>query len=105
MRSEPARSPAAPLPPAAAIRDGARREILAAVTALLARTSASDVSLTDIVEEMHRRGTGYADSTIRTMVTAHLCAEATGPGARSLRSREGPGQELDDLVGVPSVVA
>ncbi|MCW2862532.1 MAG: hypothetical protein JWP48_4240 [Actinoallomurus sp.] len=29
-----------------------------------------------VVTEMTRRGTGYAESTIRTMVTAHMCRNA-----------------------------
>jgi hypothetical protein len=69
-----------PLSSGVGTRDGARSEILAAVRALLARPGANDVSVLEVIDEMHRRGTGYADSSIRTMMTAHLCAEATGPG-------------------------
>jgi hypothetical protein len=34
----------------------------------------------EVIDEMHRRGTTYSDTTIRTMISAHLCAEATGDG-------------------------
>lgn len=54
----------------------ARVEILAAAKALAARTPGGTFSPADIVREMQRRGTVYAESTIRTMVTAHMCADA-----------------------------
>ena len=43
---------------------------------------------------LRRRGTGYADSTIRTMIGAHLCAEATGEGVAGYAdfTRAGRGQ-------------
>lgn len=34
----------------------------------------------EVIAEMRRRGTGYAEGTIRTMISAHTCAESTGPG-------------------------
>jgi hypothetical protein len=57
-------------------REGARREILAAIDALTARSGRPEFALADVVQEMRRHGTGYAESTIRTMVTSHLCANA-----------------------------
>lgn len=54
----------------------ARREILAAVHAILTRTGGDTVTLTDILGEMARRNTRYAESTIRTMVTSHMCVNA-----------------------------
>jgi hypothetical protein len=57
-------------------RDGARREILQAIRAVLARSGSDTFTPAQIVVEMDRRGTGYAESTIRTMVTAHMCRNA-----------------------------
>src|SRR5665647_590061 len=68
------------IPPSHATRDGARREILQAARAVVARTGRREFEVQDIIEEMHRLRTGYADATIRTMLTSHLCAEATGEG-------------------------
>ncbi|HEX6339751.1 DUF7669 domain-containing protein [Umezawaea sp.] len=68
---------AAPPPPSsAAARAGARREILDAVRAVLGRSGASTFTLAEIVAEMTRRHSGYAESTVRTMVTSHLCRDA-----------------------------
>ncbi|ANZ43299.1 hypothetical protein BBK82_36100 [Lentzea guizhouensis] len=63
-------------PPTRATRDGARREILDAVQAVLTRSGASTFTLAEIVTEMSHRNTGYAERTIRTMVTSHLCRNA-----------------------------
>jgi hypothetical protein len=57
-------------------RDGARREILAAIRAVLARSGGTTYTPAQVLMEMTRRGTGYAESTIRTMVTAHMCRNA-----------------------------
>jgi hypothetical protein len=61
---------------ARAVREGARREILDAVQAVLTRSGASTFTLAEVLAEMARRGTGYAEGTIRTMVTSHLCRNA-----------------------------
>jgi hypothetical protein len=34
----------------------------------------------DVIDEMRRRGTSYSESTVRTMISSHLCAESIGPG-------------------------
>jgi hypothetical protein len=57
-------------------RNGARREILEAIRFVLARSNGSTFTVAGITEEMHRVGTGYAESTIRTMISAHMCANA-----------------------------
>lgn len=57
-------------------RNGARREILEAIRSVLARSNSSTFTVAGITEEMHRVGTGYAESTIRTMISAHMCANA-----------------------------
>jgi len=67
-------------PAVAASRDGARREILEAARAVVARGGGSPFTLPEVIAEMNRRGTGYAEATIRTMISAHLCAESTGDG-------------------------
>jgi hypothetical protein len=56
--------------------DGARREILAAIHAVLACTRHDNFTPAQAVAEMKRRGIGYAEFTIRTMVTAHMCRNA-----------------------------
>jgi hypothetical protein len=61
-------------------REGARSEILRAARAVLARKGSSTFTMSEIVVEMHHRGTGYADSTIRTMIGSHLCADSMGDG-------------------------
>lgn len=55
-------------------RDGVRREILEAVRRILARSSGHTFTPAQVVTEMKRHGTGYAESTIRTMITSHMCA-------------------------------
>jgi hypothetical protein len=62
--------------PTSTARAGVRREILAAVHAVLTRSGSDTFTPAEIVAEMTRRGTGYAESTIRTMITAHLCRNA-----------------------------
>lgn len=69
-----------PIQTSGATRDGARREILQAARAVVARTGRREFEVQDVIEEMHRLHTGYADATIRTMLTSHLCAESTGEG-------------------------
>jgi hypothetical protein len=59
---------------------GARGEILATIQALTTRSGSQVVGLQQIVDEMLRSGTNYAESTIRTMVTSHMCASRPGPG-------------------------
>ncbi|SNT57507.1 hypothetical protein SAMN05216276_10674 [Streptosporangium subroseum] len=57
-------------------RDGARREILEAIRVLLARSGGDTFTPAQVVAEMAHRGTGYAESTIRTMVISHMCRTA-----------------------------
>jgi hypothetical protein len=68
--------PAGTTPVLPGTRDGARREILAAIRAVLGRSGTTTFTPAQVVTEMTRRGTGYAESTIRTMVTAHMCRNA-----------------------------
>jgi hypothetical protein len=55
-----------------------REEILRAAQALTLRSGRPEFSLARVIEEMHRRGTRYADSTIRTHVSSRMCAGAPG---------------------------
>jgi hypothetical protein len=57
-------------------RAGARWEILDAIRAVLTRSGGETFKPAEIVAEMTRRNTSYAESTIRTMITAHLCRNA-----------------------------
>jgi hypothetical protein len=53
-----------------------RQEILDAARAVVARKRNTTFSVAEIVAEMRRRGSRYPESTIRTMVAAHMCADA-----------------------------
>lgn len=65
-------------PSAAVTRDGARREIIDAARAVVARSSGAAFTMPEVIAEMNRRDTVYAEATIRTMISAHMCAESTG---------------------------
>lgn len=88
--------------PARATRDGARREILAAARAIVARTGRNGFTMPDVIAEMHARGTGYSDTTIRTMMSAHLCADATGDGIAGYTDLARIGRGLYRLIDWPS---
>jgi hypothetical protein len=61
-------------------KGGARAEILAAIADLMARSGADTVTLDQVVREMKARESRYVESTVRTMVTSHMCADASGAG-------------------------
>lgn len=54
----------------------ARDEILAALPAVRARTGHETFTIQDVIDELHRRGTTLADSTIRTHVSSRMCGNA-----------------------------
>ena len=54
----------------------ARSEILAAVRAVVARSGRDVFTPLDVVSEMRKRGSRYAETTIRTSITAHMCSNA-----------------------------
>lgn len=56
---------------------GVRAEILSAIDAITTRSGRSVFDLNDVIVEMRRRGTTYAETTIRTMITGHMCRNAT----------------------------
>jgi hypothetical protein len=82
------------LPGSHVAREGARREILGAVQAVLARSGASTFALAEVIAEMTRRGSGYPESTIRTMVTSHLCRNAPNHAATTYDDLERVGRGI-----------
>lgn len=54
----------------------ARSEILKALPAIAARSRDDTFTVDEVVREMRRRGSTYADSTIRTHVASRMCANA-----------------------------
>jgi hypothetical protein len=67
-----------------AVRSGtARAEILAAIQALITRSGRPEVRVQEVVDEMRRSGSSYAESTVRTMLTSHMCAQVHGPNIAS----------------------
>ncbi|MDP9436454.1 MAG: hypothetical protein M3P93_15185 [Actinomycetota bacterium] len=73
---------------------GARGEIHAAVEAVLSRSGAATFTLDEVVREMRTRGSRYAESTVRTMVTSHLCANAPDHASVTYRDFERVGHGL-----------
>jgi hypothetical protein len=74
-----------PAPPAPGLRPGndtrhpaatARQEILTAARQLARRSPDGSFALMEIVGEMRRGGSRYAESTIRTHVTSRMCADS-----------------------------
>lgn len=65
-----------PSAPEATRHSGARGEIHDAVRAVLTRSGRQVFNADEVLREMQNRGTRYAESTIRTMVTSHLCVDA-----------------------------
>lgn len=55
---------------------GCREEVLMAARAVVARTGQDTFGVMDIVSEMRRRKTSYAESTIRTHVVSRMCRNA-----------------------------
>lgn len=71
----------APLRPArVAAPTGARAAILDAIAHLTVASGTPTVTVADVLGYLRRRSTTYADSTIRTMMTSHMCVDSQGPG-------------------------
>ena len=64
-------------------RGSARGEIIAAIRALTTRAGRSEVTVQEVVDEMRRASSTYAESTVRTMLTSHMCAQIHGPNIGS----------------------
>jgi hypothetical protein len=54
----------------------ARQEILTAARKLAKRSPDGSFALAEIVAEIRRNGSRYAESTIRTHVTSRMCADS-----------------------------
>jgi len=61
----------------------ARDEILAALPHIVAQSADGTFSIQDVVAELRRRGSPYAESTIRTHVVSRMCADAPDNHART----------------------
>ena len=61
----------------------ARDQILAALPDIEARSVNGSFSPQDVVAELRRRGSTYAESTIRTHVVSRMCADAPDNHART----------------------
>ena len=57
----------------------ARSQILEAIRMLVSRSGQPEVTVQQVVDEMRRAGSRYAESTVRTMLTSHMCAQVHGP--------------------------
>lgn len=55
---------------------GARQEILTAARKLAGRSPDGSFTLAQILAELHRTGSRYAESTIRTQVTSRMCGDS-----------------------------
>lgn len=72
----PAQEPGLPLQ----VRPGsARAEILDVIQSLTLRSGRSEVQVREVVDEMRRLRSRYTESTVRTMMTSHMCAQVHGP--------------------------
>lgn len=70
-------------PVASRARGGARAEILTAINELVTRSGRAEVSILQVVDELRRQGSRYAESTVRTMMASHMCAQVHGPNIGS----------------------
>lgn len=61
----------------------ARDEILAALPPVEARSADGLFSPQDVVDELRRRGSTYAESTIKTHIVSRMCATAPDNYART----------------------
>lgn len=76
----------------------ARDEILAALPALRARLGRDDFTPAEVIQELRRAGSGYADSTIRTHVVSRMYANAPGNHAVTYKDLEHVGHGRYRLV-------
>lgn len=59
-----------------------RDEILAALPGIEGRSADDTFSPQDVIDELRRRGSTYAESTIRTHIVSRMCANAPDHHAR-----------------------
>lgn len=55
---------------------GCREEVLIAAKDIVGKKGENEFTLQEILNFMQKKGTGYADSTIRTHVTSRCCGNA-----------------------------
>lgn len=55
--------------------DGARGEILAAIGGIIMRSGSDTFTAQQVVDELARQRSPYAEGTIRTMISSHLCVQ------------------------------
>lgn len=60
----------------------ARDDILAALPAVRARNGIDTFTPQDVIDELGRRGSDYAASTIRTHIVSRMCADTPDHHAR-----------------------
>jgi hypothetical protein len=78
-----------------------RDESLTALPALRARLGRDDFTPAEVIQELRRAASGYADSTIRTHVVSRMCANAPDNHAVTYKDLErvGPGRyRLEDSI-------
>lgn len=90
---------------AAGVAGGARHQILDAIRGILARSPDDTFTPLQVVDEMKRRESRYAEPTVRTMVTAHMCANAPNNAATTHDDLERVGQGVYRLVGTTGSTA
>lgn len=95
----PQKTPARLAQVTTAVGGGARAEILDAARRLTIRSGRSTFTVAEMVSEM--RDSRYAESTVRTMVTSHLCAQAQGPGVDGHADLDRVGRGVYRLRGQP----
>lgn len=71
----------------------ARAEIVAAMKSLTTRTRNPAVTVVEVVEELRRNGSRFAEPTVRTMLTTHMCADVSGRGIAAYDDVERIGDE------------
>lgn len=72
-------SPVIPAPRPARQPGGVRAEILDAIDAIVVRAGSELFTPQEVLDEMKRRGTRYAHSTVLTMITSHMCVDGVSP--------------------------
>lgn len=78
---------------------GCREEILGAITTITRGSQKNTFTLDQVIREMERRGSGYAENTIRTHVTSKMCANAPNHHASVYEDLERVGRGLYRLRG------
>jgi very-short-patch-repair endonuclease len=106
-----AASATSPARPASAGQRTARDEILASAYRVMATTGRTDFTATEILEDLARVGTVYAENTIKTMISSHLVGDGSldrvvrGVFRIAPTSRDTTGPTLDRTSDAPGASA